>query len=96
MEKDNYFGILFEVNIQNDDKSIKLFFEFIGHFEVTGMKIERDSLDENPFFKFNAPAIVFPYIRSFVSNFILNAGFKPIILPSLNFTNVKKIEIDKK
>jgi len=87
----NYFGILFKVFLQNEDKSIELNFEFIGHFEAKGIQIKEDSIETNQFFRFSAPAIVFPYIRTFVSNFILTAGFKPIILPTLNFTNSKPI-----
>lgn len=88
-DKENYFGVLFKVFIQNTEKTIDLNFDFIGHFEVKGQKIESETLENNPFFRFNAPAIVFPYIRTFVSNFMLNSGFKPIILPSINFTNSK-------
>ena len=40
----------------------------------------------------NAPAIAFPYIRSFLSNLSLNAGYLPSILPSINFT---KLDTDK-
>ena len=35
--------------------------------------------------KANAPAIAFPYVRVFISNITLNAGYNPIVLPSFNF-----------
>lgn len=33
----------------------------------------------------NAPAIAYPYVRTFVSNLTLNAGYSPVMLPSVNF-----------
>jgi preprotein translocase subunit SecB len=51
-----------------------------------------DSFMKSHFPIVNAPAIAFPYIRTFVSNFSLNAGYMPSILPSVNFT---KVEADK-
>ncbi|WP_318473286.1 protein-export chaperone SecB [Photobacterium leiognathi] len=35
--------------------------------------------------KVNAPAIAYPFMRTFLSNTLLNAGFEPIMLPSVNF-----------
>jgi preprotein translocase subunit SecB len=90
-ERDNYFGVLFKIFIQNPDNSVILNFDFIGHFESFGVKINSETLNSE-FFKFAAPAIIFPYIRSFVSNFTLNSGFKPIILPTINFQASKKVE----
>jgi len=38
------------------------------------------------FVQTNAPAIAFPYLRSFISTMSINAGFSPIILPAVNLT----------
>ncbi|WP_165743067.1 protein-export chaperone SecB [Pseudoalteromonas sp. Z9A6] len=38
----------------------------------------------------NAPAIAFPYMRAFVSTLLLNAGYEPIMLPSVNFSAMYK------
>lgn len=38
----------------------------------------------------NAPAIAFPFLRSFISTLTLNAGFAPAILPSINFVAFNK------
>ena len=90
-----YFGVLFKIYVQNENKTIDIYCEFIGHFEAKGMEIDMEILDSNMFFKHSAPAILFPYIRAFISNFTLNAGFKPLILPSINFYDTKVIEEDK-
>ena len=33
----------------------------------------------------NAPAIAYPFLRAFISNLTLNAGFQPLIIPAVNF-----------
>lgn len=39
--------------------------------------------------KINAPTLVFPYLRAFVSTLTANSGFTiPIILPTLNFASI--------
>jgi len=89
---DNLFGVMFEVSVKNPENTFILDFEFLGMFETQGFKISKEELDKNPFFRINAPAIMFPYIRAFVSNFMLTSGFKPLILPAINFSQTKKIE----
>lgn len=89
-DKDNYFGILFTVIVQNTDETIKLDFDFLGHFEVKNIQLDDNNLETNTILKSSAPAIIFPYIRAFISNFTINAGFNPIILPAINFHASKK------
>ena len=38
----------------------------------------------------NAPAIAFPYLRSFLSVLTMQAGYSPIMLPSINFVEFAK------
>lgn len=44
-----------------------------------------EAFKNSDFPKINAPAIVFPFLRVLISNFTLNAGYNPIVLPSINF-----------
>lgn len=37
----------------------------------------------------NAPAISYPFLRAFISNLTLNAGYSPVMLPSVNFVALK-------
>ena len=47
-------------------------------------------LSEIPdFFYPNSIAILFPYIRAFVSTLSLQANYKPIILPTINLSGLK-------
>lgn len=46
--------------------------------------------DIPPYFYPNSIAILFPYIRSFVSTLTLQANMKPIILPTMNLTSLQE------
>jgi preprotein translocase subunit SecB len=46
--------------------------------------------DIPPYFYQNSIAIVFPYIRSFISNLSLQANWEPLILPLLNLTGLEE------
>jgi preprotein translocase subunit SecB len=53
---------------------------------------EYDTEDEKLLLNFlsvNGPAIVFPYIRSFISSFTALTGFDTITLPTLNLSGHK-------
>lgn len=51
-----------------------------------------EDLPENfitsPFALVNAPAIAYPFFRAFLANLMLNAGYKPTLLPSINFVKL--------
>ena len=42
------------------------------------------------FFYANSIAIIFPYIRAFISTLTLQANFVPIVLPTLNLTPLRQ------
>lgn len=42
------------------------------------------------FFYINAPAILFPYIRAYISTLTTMSGIKPVTLPTLNLTSLGK------
>ena len=47
------------------------------------------SIEEIPeYFYNNSIAIVFPYLRAFITTLTSVAGIKPLILPTLNLTNL--------
>ncbi len=55
-----------------------------------------DPIDENfkmsDFASINAPAIGFPFLRSFIQTLCVNMGIPPIVLPSFNFAAAKMIQ----
>ncbi len=52
-----------------------------GRFRFEG---EISSEQQQKFLQINATAILFPYLRSFISNITCNAGISPLILPPIN------------
>lgn len=78
------FGVGFRINLADAEFSILL--EMVFLFELD------EDIDENfrssDFVTVNAPAIAFPYVRSYISNLTLQSGFSPIILPSVNFVKL--------
>lgn len=84
----NKFCIIFDLHIKHP-----------GDFELKTKYVSVFSTSENideefknsAFTKINAPAIAFPFMRSFVATITLNAGFSPAILPSINFLEFKKL-----
>lgn len=85
-DNDREFGIGFIIMIRDAEFSIKL--EMLFLFQID-QHIDED-FKQSDFVKINAPAIAFPYVRSYISNFTLQSGFDPIILPSVNFVTLGK------
>lgn len=81
-EGTKHFSIILECTCRKEDYFL-LEVGAIGHFECS------DDLTEDIkkfFINHNAPAIVFPYVRSFVSTFSVNAGSIPkITIPTQFF-----------
>ena len=70
-----------EVLIENEDKSLRIQVGIIGIFES-----DVDITKEKSFVEVSAPAIIFPYIRAYVSNLTSMSGIQPILLPTYNMT----------
>jgi preprotein translocase subunit SecB len=73
--------INFDVDILDAENNFNLKMMCIGVFDY---ETEDEELILN-FMSLNGPAIVFPYIRSFVSSYTALSGFDTITLPTLNF-----------
>lgn len=83
-EESNRFSITFLLKLEN--KNFKFSVSAVAQF-LTNEVLNKDFLDSS-FCYINAPAIAFPYLRTYVSNITLNSGFNPIILPSFNFVSL--------
>lgn len=85
-EEEKLFEVVFNIELKDKRFSLALemFFTFSSDEKIT------EEFKISLFPKVNAPAIAFPYLRSFISNFTLQAGYDPIILPSLNFVEMNK------
>lgn len=80
------FVIGFKVGIE--DEAFVLNLEMVFEFQLDTEIDEK--FKNSPFLTINAPAIAFPYIRSYISNFTLQSGFNPVILPSINFVSLNE------
>ena len=78
--------INFDIEILDVENNFNLKMLCIGVFDYD---TEDEELILN-FMSLNGPAIVFPYIRSFVSSYTALSGFDTITLPTLNFLSHKE------
>lgn len=86
------FCIQFEFQCIVEDSKV-LIIHYDSCFEVDEELTEKFISSNFP--KVNAPAIAFPFLRAFVSNYLLNSGYNPILLPSINFTQFKSDSKEK-
>lgn len=77
------FDVKFDARIRCENNKI-LHVTYIALFEASE-EIDRQKFASSPFAHVNAPAIAYPFLRSFVATIILNAGYAPVLLPSVNF-----------
>lgn len=80
------FHINMDIEINDPENSFSLKMFAVGIFEF---KIEKEELLLN-FMSINGPAIIFPYVRSFISSFTSLSGFDTITLPTLNLSGFKE------
>lgn len=80
-DKDNIFGIGFRVAFNQNGYALKAELRFF--FETD--EIITDEFRNSSFPLVNAPAIAFPYLRSFLSIITMQSGYPPVVLPSINF-----------
>jgi preprotein translocase subunit SecB len=88
--KNKQFHINIDLEIIDTENQFNLKMVCVGIFEY-------DVKEENTLLNFlsvNGPAIVFPYIRSFVSSFTALSGFDTITLPTLNLSGYKETLVE--
>lgn len=73
------------MKIEDKNKAININVQAIGNY-LFEKSIELDQIDD--FFFINAPALLFPYIRAYISTLTNLSGFEPINLPTLNMTKL--------
>ena len=91
-EEDNKMFILtLNVLVKDKKSSLEVKMTVTGKFGY-----ETNDIQELvPYLGFNAPAIMFPYIRAYITNITALGGMSPIILPTLNMESVGKELLDK-
>jgi len=82
---DQEFLVIFDLSL-NSDEGFLLSVQYVARFETDEPIYE--NFKESNFVKINAPAIAYPFLRTYISNLTLNSGFSPVILPTINFTQM--------
>lgn len=85
-DKDNIFGVGFKIAFQREEYVLNAEMRFF--FETDELMTEEFKNGLFPII--NAPAIAFPYLRSFLSVVTMQAGYPVVMLPSVNFVEFAK------
>jgi len=86
IKKENSFQLTLDVNISDDNQGFNIDIKAIGFFEF---KTQEQDTTPSQYFYTNAPAIVFPYIRSYVSAVSALSGLETVNLPVMNLSRLK-------
>lgn len=86
------FAITFKVLIRNSTM-FRIRVEYTAIFE-TSEDVSEEFLNSN-FARINAPAIAYPFLRSYISFLALNSGYEPAMLPTINFVEFSKTNFGK-
>lgn len=86
-KKDNIFLLDLAINISNQNNDVKIQVEAIGKYEFDGVeKIEDQEISS--FFYVNSSALLFPYIRAYISTLTNLSGNRSVTLPTMNLTSL--------
>ena len=87
--KESTFILNLETNItsKSESKGLNISVEAEGEFNYENITDEQ--LDN--FLYVNASAILFPYIRAYISSLTALSGINPITLPTLNLVSLKQV-----
>jgi preprotein translocase subunit SecB len=84
-KKDSNFQLHLGVKIEDENKSFMIEINAVANYSFEN----KEGLDNlGKFFYMNAPALLFPYIRAYISTLTNLSGFEPINLPTLNMTGL--------
>ena len=87
VEGSSAFNIVFLATAKIEPSTC-LVVKYISKF-TTSDEITDDDKENSHFIHNNAPAIAFPFLRSFLSHLVMMAGYPPVVLPSINFAKLE-------
>lgn len=73
--------------IKDKEDTINIEVDIVSFFIFDNL-IEKNQLEK--LFYMNAPAIIFPYLRSYITTLTVLSGIDPVILPTLNLSALGK------
>jgi preprotein translocase subunit SecB len=84
-KNDSNFQLQLGMKIEDESKSFNIEIDAVANYTFEN----KETLDNlSKFFYVNAPALLFPYIRAYISTLTNLSGFEPINLPTLNMTRL--------
>lgn len=81
----NTFILNLFINVFDQNKNINIEVDFSGKFSFLTNDINLQN-----FMYLNAPAILFPYIRAYITALTALSGISPITLPTMNLKGLKE------
>ncbi len=81
---ENRFQLSLEFNLKDNSEQTIINIEIIGFFSFSG-----DIASVESFLYLNAPAILFPYIRAYITSITALSGLDTITIPTMNLSNLK-------
>lgn len=84
-KKNSTFKLLLDIIIS--EKNNELNIEVSSEWTFSYNDLNDESL--NNFLYLNAPAILFPYLRAYITSLTALSGVSPIVLPTLNLSGLK-------
>jgi preprotein translocase subunit SecB len=84
---ENKFILNLNLKLKDDDEKFQLQVESLGNFSF---KPAEDGKDSTNFFYINASAILFPYVRGYISLLTSISSNQTLNLPTMNLTHLGK------
>lgn len=85
---ENTFFVIINSLLEEPEYSFKAI--YLAEFKLDEELDERFRSSKFPYV--NAPAIAYPFFRAFIANTLVNCGFEPTYLPSVNFEALYKMK----
>ena len=79
------FRLYLGIYISDESESLQIELDAVGFF--TFGEVSRAELSD--FLFVNAPALLFPYLRAYISTLSTLSGINPVVLPTLNLISLK-------
>ncbi len=94
-EEENQARVVLGVNIypEKEEDLFSISLKLVGFFDIEVAELEKDEIQQ--LITLNATAILFPYLRSLVSQITMAANLpEPIILPTMNIGRMIEQQIE--
>ena len=88
LKTDKVFVLAQDLEISEENNKFSIKIKSLAQFDFDEIPEDEASFS---FFTINAPAIVFPYIRAYISNLTTLSGLSTITLPTLNLIDMSEL-----